>query len=367
MGDEMELETTPYWDNCVQVVPYRRQAPVPGVVGRVVGVRNHLLHRQIRFRKVHRSNGQSKANLPLMKLPSLVIPQSGVCTLNRFPRTCRCSERMNQLYLPITTLGLQASNEHCRLTKEFRRVYPWMSPARQHNTPEFARDSDRLCGALAATFGVLVIREHIRDDALRAAHAAALRFAQAVAELMTDDYVEAWGDLSTDYHWTWGTWGTGGGMAAGAGWGNWGNAGWGHGAWGDQPRRHPRQSDRIRPGTRNMGRTHRQHRNRRIPPLTYTDAMNGELVRPTHLSCELRSSAILKIESSDPPKFCSAILASTSTARRSSDAIVRGGISSDTNPRATLEEGEAGKGCPALGGSQRRLAAFTAALVIIVY
>ncbi|KAJ7118611.1 hypothetical protein C8R43DRAFT_960211 [Mycena crocata] len=161
-----------------------------------------------------------------MNVPAIVIPASGVCSLHRFPRICRFSERMNKLYLPITTFGVQSWNEHACLTERFCDVYPLMSPARQENSPQFAHDSDQLCAALglpACIFAILVRRERICDDALRAAHAAAcvLSCRHGVTSIHIFP-IQTPGAVG-------GPGGTAPGSGhAGWGWGAWGGDGWGN-------------------------------------------------------------------------------------------------------------------------------------------
>ncbi|KAJ7024850.1 hypothetical protein C8F04DRAFT_1269856 [Mycena alexandri] len=108
---------------------------------------------------------------------SVVWPDS-----QRFGASNSCSP-----YYVFSSFGHAAHHEAGNLRREFAQMH---DPYDRHNTdPRYVADLARLQGRLASLYAIVGIQEIIQDRALLAARASV----EAVMELMTNDFVGAWG------------------------------------------------------------------------------------------------------------------------------------------------------------------------------
>ncbi|KAJ7740334.1 hypothetical protein B0H16DRAFT_1729031 [Mycena metata] len=90
-------------------------------------------------------------------------------------------------YYIFSPFGWPAHNESFRLRAEFSRTHSALQ--RDEEAPQFVADLARLRARLASLYAIVGIQDLIRDRAILAARADI----DAVLELMTDDFVGAWG------------------------------------------------------------------------------------------------------------------------------------------------------------------------------
>ncbi|KAJ7029076.1 hypothetical protein C8F04DRAFT_1265295 [Mycena alexandri] len=95
--------------------------------------------------------------------------------------------RKHRPYYVFSSFGHAAHHEASNLRREFAQMH---DPYDRHNTdPQYVADLARLQGRLASLYAIVGIQEIIQDRALLAARASV----EAVMELMTDEFVGAWG------------------------------------------------------------------------------------------------------------------------------------------------------------------------------
>ncbi|KAJ7170328.1 hypothetical protein C8R43DRAFT_944843 [Mycena crocata] len=115
-----------------------------------------------------------------------IISPKGRRTLEKFGAIGEKDDR-DEAKLGNAKHASAAWHEHHRMHIDFLQVYPVYSPKRQ--TAEFERDVRHLEARYAAINGIARLRQHQNDRQLLAEHVHSL----ATAELMADDFVNAWG------------------------------------------------------------------------------------------------------------------------------------------------------------------------------